>query len=381
MFWPREIWGRYAPSLDALKEPANRGAAVQCLNHMASGRSGLVAAAACAVATCLQRAPTAAAGPRTRVTAGHLPQCCWQHVAPIACESLAAPAHPSTGHLQLVTATPGCPSMRRAGHGRATAHAVLPAVHGAAAPPHGLPLLRHPPGAEPAARSRLAGHHSRPQPRSGSMPALTAAPASAPAVACDTSLAPPITSPTACLTATPTAARHRLWPSGRWRCATTTARCSKVRAPHRALPLSAPTRPFLQYRPPSLPRSQAWSRCGAGRRRACSRRATPCPTCTRGLPPSWTCSTPRRAAAGVARLQRLAAQLSHATTPPPTSPPLLGPLGRCLATWRRTTPRCPPRAPQWSRRARCAPSGSKRCAAQGCGARQGGMCAASCAGG
>jgi len=39
MFWPREIWGRYASSLDELKEPANRGKAVECLNHMV-GRRG-----------------------------------------------------------------------------------------------------------------------------------------------------------------------------------------------------------------------------------------------------------------------------------------------------------------------------------------------------
>ncbi len=34
MFWPREIWGRYADTLAAFKEPGNRKAAVQCLNHM-----------------------------------------------------------------------------------------------------------------------------------------------------------------------------------------------------------------------------------------------------------------------------------------------------------------------------------------------------------
>ena len=37
MFWPREIWGRYAKSLDAFKDPANRGDAVRCLNHMVGG--------------------------------------------------------------------------------------------------------------------------------------------------------------------------------------------------------------------------------------------------------------------------------------------------------------------------------------------------------
>ena len=34
MFWPREIWGKYAASLDEFKAPANRTAALQCLNEM-----------------------------------------------------------------------------------------------------------------------------------------------------------------------------------------------------------------------------------------------------------------------------------------------------------------------------------------------------------
>lgn len=34
MFWPREIWGQYAHELEDFRQPANRGAAVQCLNHM-----------------------------------------------------------------------------------------------------------------------------------------------------------------------------------------------------------------------------------------------------------------------------------------------------------------------------------------------------------
>jgi hypothetical protein len=37
MFWPREVWGRYAPSLDAFKDPANRPAALKCLNHLVGG--------------------------------------------------------------------------------------------------------------------------------------------------------------------------------------------------------------------------------------------------------------------------------------------------------------------------------------------------------
>lgn len=34
MFWPRDVWGRYAPRLEAFKEPGHRPQAVQCLNHM-----------------------------------------------------------------------------------------------------------------------------------------------------------------------------------------------------------------------------------------------------------------------------------------------------------------------------------------------------------
>ena len=34
MFWPREIWGRFASSLDEFKDPAHRPAAVACLNAM-----------------------------------------------------------------------------------------------------------------------------------------------------------------------------------------------------------------------------------------------------------------------------------------------------------------------------------------------------------
>eukprot|EP00892_Ulva_mutabilis_P000017 jgi/Ulvmu1/10015/UM059_0064.1 len=34
MFWPREIWGKYAGELDEFKEPKNRKQAIQCLNHM-----------------------------------------------------------------------------------------------------------------------------------------------------------------------------------------------------------------------------------------------------------------------------------------------------------------------------------------------------------
>lgn len=34
MFWPREIWGNYADDLAAFKDPANRPAALRCLNHM-----------------------------------------------------------------------------------------------------------------------------------------------------------------------------------------------------------------------------------------------------------------------------------------------------------------------------------------------------------
>lgn len=39
MFWPREVWGRYASSLDEFKNPANRTAAVHCLNHLVGFRN------------------------------------------------------------------------------------------------------------------------------------------------------------------------------------------------------------------------------------------------------------------------------------------------------------------------------------------------------
>lgn len=42
MWWPREIWGRYAKSLDAFKHPGNRVQAVRCLNHMVSACLGMV---------------------------------------------------------------------------------------------------------------------------------------------------------------------------------------------------------------------------------------------------------------------------------------------------------------------------------------------------
>lgn len=38
MFWPREIWGTYAPELADFKEPENAVAAVGALNDMVSGR-------------------------------------------------------------------------------------------------------------------------------------------------------------------------------------------------------------------------------------------------------------------------------------------------------------------------------------------------------
>jgi farnesyl-diphosphate farnesyltransferase len=34
MFWPQEIWGKYGRTLAAFKDPANRKAAVECLNNM-----------------------------------------------------------------------------------------------------------------------------------------------------------------------------------------------------------------------------------------------------------------------------------------------------------------------------------------------------------
>ena len=34
MFWPREVWGKHAKSLDEFKEPENREAAVRCMNEL-----------------------------------------------------------------------------------------------------------------------------------------------------------------------------------------------------------------------------------------------------------------------------------------------------------------------------------------------------------
>jgi hypothetical protein len=34
MFWPRQVWGRYAEQLADFKEPSHRTAALQCLNHL-----------------------------------------------------------------------------------------------------------------------------------------------------------------------------------------------------------------------------------------------------------------------------------------------------------------------------------------------------------
>ena len=39
MFWPREIWGRYAADLAAFKEPQHAEAAVAALNDMVGGVS------------------------------------------------------------------------------------------------------------------------------------------------------------------------------------------------------------------------------------------------------------------------------------------------------------------------------------------------------
>jgi hypothetical protein len=39
MFWPREIWGRYAPQLADFKEPEDAVAAVAALNDMVRERA------------------------------------------------------------------------------------------------------------------------------------------------------------------------------------------------------------------------------------------------------------------------------------------------------------------------------------------------------
>jgi hypothetical protein len=44
MFWPRDIWGRYAADLEEFKEATNRTAAIHCLNHMVTDALGLLPA-------------------------------------------------------------------------------------------------------------------------------------------------------------------------------------------------------------------------------------------------------------------------------------------------------------------------------------------------
>jgi farnesyl-diphosphate farnesyltransferase len=49
MFWPHEIWGQYGRSLEDFKQPGNRRAAVQCLNHLVSGSGRLLSLLASSV--------------------------------------------------------------------------------------------------------------------------------------------------------------------------------------------------------------------------------------------------------------------------------------------------------------------------------------------
>jgi farnesyl-diphosphate farnesyltransferase len=44
MFWPRDIWGRYAADLEDFKEATNRTSAIHCLNHMVTDALGLLPA-------------------------------------------------------------------------------------------------------------------------------------------------------------------------------------------------------------------------------------------------------------------------------------------------------------------------------------------------
>lgn len=59
MFWPRDIWGTYAPNgvLEDFKEPAARPAALRCLNHMVRPRR-THALSACTLLS-MQSLPTA----------------------------------------------------------------------------------------------------------------------------------------------------------------------------------------------------------------------------------------------------------------------------------------------------------------------------------
>lgn len=42
MFWPREVWGKYASTLADFKEEENSTKAVYCLNHMVSSKIEMV---------------------------------------------------------------------------------------------------------------------------------------------------------------------------------------------------------------------------------------------------------------------------------------------------------------------------------------------------
>jgi hypothetical protein len=41
MWWPKDIWGKYAGTLEEFKQPGAAGKAVQCLNHMVRCQPGL----------------------------------------------------------------------------------------------------------------------------------------------------------------------------------------------------------------------------------------------------------------------------------------------------------------------------------------------------
>jgi farnesyl-diphosphate farnesyltransferase len=80
MFWPREIWGKYAKSLDEFKDPANRGAAVECLNDM------------------VRRPPPPPPPPPPRLSALHIAPTRATAARPaqsLPAQPLPAPAHPS----------------------------------------------------------------------------------------------------------------------------------------------------------------------------------------------------------------------------------------------------------------------------------------------
>ena len=177
MWWPREIWGRYADSLEDFKQPEHAGAAVQCLNHMVGGGGwcGVPRRAA------LRRAAwrTAAAMPRScrplPTPAAHLPASPSPSALPnpplLSCLRRSqtrwatwTPASPTWLYCSSPTCLPSAPSPRHGGGGvvggagPAGLQGSVPAAHA----PHRGPLpapLRAPLRPDLPRHTRPSPHH------------------------------------------------------------------------------------------------------------------------------------------------------------------------------------------------------------------------------